>query len=403
MSKETRRIQIVLFFIVSILFFLSMSVYKAFLTPYGQELGFSATQIGLILGAAGTISMLARFPIGVVAQLFPKRRMVMQIGLLINAIPWFIAFLYPQFRVMWFAKGCEGLMAATWVMYTVLYSTYFTEEEIPQSIGVINLASSIGPVLGSNIGGLISSFLGYRYTIITAVGCGVLAFILIFFLKEPDSAPASTVKETVVICKNQVLDLNVWRIGLMATLPMMATYAYMDYITPVVVQDLGGAAGAITMCNNCFRFSCMAASPLVGYFFYKHLGVVKTIATGAIALGIVCLLMPYSPNLIVVYILHVGIGFFFTMNFTMLLSLIIMGVPKETQSTRMGLLQSIYSIGLAFGPMLSGILNDYLPTTQVAWVMGGAVLVVAVFTKLLAPKSLIQALDESKKAEGIQA
>lgn len=396
MSKEERKIQIVLFFIASTLFFVSFTAYESFLQPMGEEMGLSPSQIGLIVGASGMVSMFARFPIGVLSQMFAKRKLVIQLGLFITVVPWIAAFLFPTFSLVWLARALSGLTAATWVMYTVLFSTYFSEEEIPQSISVINIASSIGPIIGTAAGGYVAHLIEYKYSILVAVAAAAINIVLIFFLKEPANASVSTPANALSIAKDQFTDLNVWKIGLMATLPMMATYAYIDYLTPSIITSLGGGAAEIAVAANCFRISCIVASPLVGYFFYKKLGANLTIAVGAIVLGACCVAMPWMTNMMEIYILHFGIGFFFTMNFTMLLSLIIMGVPSEHQTTRMGLLQSIYAIGLGFGPMLSGVLTESLTTAQCAAVMGGACIVLALFTKLLVPKKLLRMKEAEK-------
>lgn len=78
----------------------------------------------------------------------------------------------------------------------------------------------------------------------------------------------------------------------------------------------------------------------------------------------------------------------------MMLALIIMGVPHKYQTIRMGFLQSIYSIGLSIGPMLSGILTTHMSTRNCAFIMGGVVLLLAIFCKWLVPKNLDKVAEE---------
>ena len=89
------------------------------------------------------------------------------------------------------------------------------------------------------------------------------------------------------------------------------------------------------------------------------------------------------------------------MNFTMLLSLIIMGVPREYQTTRMGFLQSFYSIGLWIGPMGSGFITQAMSITHCAYIMGGAVHLIALLTKLLVPKELVK-LKKASTEESVK-
>ena len=381
-ENYNRMVQIVLFFIISTLFFVSISTYSSYITPLANDLGITPTVIGVILGATGMVSMFVRFPIGILSQMFSRRKLVIQLGLLVTVIAFFIAFLAPNAVTLFIAKGVGGLTGATWVMYTVLFSTYFTAEEIPKSIGVINLASSIGPIIGASVGGFVSSLFSYKFSLLAAVVAAAITIILVFFLKEPKVGAAATPKDALH------MDKNVWRIGIIDTIAMMATYAYMDYLTPTIVENLGGGAAEIAITANCFRVFCIISSPLTGTIIYKKLGVTPTIVIGTLGLALSCILMPLAPNLMMVYVLHCCIGFFFTMDCTMMLALIIMGVPHKYQTIRMGFLQSIYSIGLSIGPMLSGILTAHMSIRNCAFIMGGVVLILAIICKWLVPKGL---------------
>ncbi|WP_428259394.1 MFS transporter [Gallibacter sp. Marseille-QA0791] len=387
-ENYNRMVQIVLFFIISTLFFVSISTYSSYITPLANDLGITPTVIGVILGATGMVSMFVRFPIGILSQMFSRRKLVIQLGLLVTVIAFFIAFLAPNAVTLFIAKGVGGLTGATWVMYTVLFSTYFTAEEIPKSIGVINLASSIGPIIGASVGGFVSSLFSYKFSLLAAVVAAAITIILVFFLKEPKVGAAATPKDALHMAKLQLLDKNVWRIGIIDTIAMMATYAYMDYLTPTIVENLGGGAAEIAITANCFRVFCIISSPLTGTIIYKKLGVTPTIVIGTLGLALSCILMPLAPNLMMVYVLHCCIGFFFTMDCTMMLALIIMGVPHKYQTIRMGFLQSIYSIGLSIGPMLSGILTAHMSIRNCAFIMGGVVLILAIICKWLVPKGL---------------
>ena len=124
-ENYNRKVQIVLFFIISVLFFVSISAYSSYVTPFAEGKGMSPAQIGVILGATGMVSMFIRFPIGILAQLFSKRKLVCSLGLLITVVAWLIAFFVPNYATLFIAKGAGGITGATWVMYTVLFSTFF--------------------------------------------------------------------------------------------------------------------------------------------------------------------------------------------------------------------------------------------------------------------------------------
>jgi len=143
-----------------------------FITPYATQLNIPVAQIGLILSVAGFSLLLVRFQVGIIAKMFGKKKVLIQVGLLITFIAWLIAFFFPSTQSLLVGKTVDGLTGATWVLYTVLFSTYFKNEEIPKAIGTIQLASTLGPFIGMNIGGLVSKIWGYEYSFIVAVVAG---------------------------------------------------------------------------------------------------------------------------------------------------------------------------------------------------------------------------------------
>lgn len=384
-----RSVQIVLFFILGVLFFISIAAFDPFITPYATQLNIPVAQIGLILSVAGFSSLLVRFPIGIIAKMFSKKKVLIQAGLLITLVAWLFAFLFPSSQSLLLGKTVDGLTGATWVMYTVLFSTYFKNEEIPKAIGTIQLASTLGPFIGMNIGGFVSKVWGYEYSFIVAVIAAGLGLILSFFIIEPQQTPATTAKQAFSLGKEQLLDKDVWILGLFASVAMMTTYAGRDLLTPIVAGELGGDAIAITILPNLFMIFNSIAAVLSGTFFPKRLGLIRTVAIGALGQGIIAIAIPYSSSLMMLYVLQSFGGFFFSMNITILLSLILIGVPAEVQTSRMGLYQSIYSVGLMIGPMISGFILESTNLKTSYLIIGSAIILMALLSKRLLPAHLL--------------
>lgn len=394
-AANRRRVDIALFFIVSVLFYISISSFDPYITPYANELKIPVSQIGIILSVAGFSSIIVRFPIGVFAEMFTRKKIMVQLGLLLTFVVWLVVFLFPSVSSLFMGKLADGVTGGTWVLYTVLFSTYFRNDDIPKAIGIIQLASTIGPFVGMNIGGTVSELFGYEYSFIVAVIAAGLGIIVLFFIKEPEVAPAVNMKKAWSFGKEQLLDRNVWIFGLFASIAMMTTYAGRDLLTPLMADDLGGGAIALTILPNLFMIFNSIASVLSGAFFPKRLGLIKTIVIGAVGQGIVAIAMPFSTSLIMLYVLQSFGGFFFGMNVTILLALVLMKVSHEVQTSRMGLYQSIYSIGLAIGPMIAGFILEETSLKITYFIMGIAVILVGCFAKKLLPSNML----EEKQAE----
>ena len=386
---STRKLQLILFFIIGVLFFICISSFDPYITPYALQLEILVTQIGLILSIAGATSIIVRFPIGIFAELFKRRKILVQLGLLLTVVCWLLAFMFPSIGTLSFGKIADGVTGGTWVLYTVLFASYFKNDDTPKAMGIIQLASTIGPFIGMNIGGTVSKLFGYEYSFIIAVIAAMLGLFLLLFIKEPEVVSGVNVKTAWSYGKIQFLDKNVWILGIFASVAMMTTYAGTDLLTPIKANKLGGDAIALTILPNLFMIFNSVATALSGFFFRKF-GLVKTVMAGSFGMGLIAILMPFSPSLFILYSLQAGGGFFFGMTVTILLALIIMGVRPEFQTSRMGLYQSIYSIGLMIGPMISGFVLEETSLKTTYCIMAVAVILMGFLSKKLLPVYLTE-------------
>jgi MFS family permease len=114
MNKVQFRLNIILFFIITVLFFISISAFDPFISSYAKDLGISPAVIGSVMGVTGLASMFFRFPLGVFSDMLNKRRLIIQVGLLITIIGWIIAFIEPNATTLyreifgWYNGGYMG-------------------------------------------------------------------------------------------------------------------------------------------------------------------------------------------------------------------------------------------------------------------------------------------------------
>lgn len=390
-----RNLQLILFFIVGVLFFICISSFDPYITPYAMQLGIPVSKIGLVLSIAGAASIVVRFPIGIFAEMFRKRKILVQLGLMLTVVCWLLAFLFPSITTLSFGKIADGVTGGTWVLYTVLFASYFKDEDIPKAMGMIQLASTIGPFIGMNIGGTVAKILGYEYSFIVAVIAAIIGWLLLFLIKEQDVVTGVDARTAWSYGKEQLLDKDVWILGLVASVAMMTTYAGRDLLQPLMVHELGGDAVALTILPNLFMIFNSIATALSGILFQKF-GLVKTVTVGALGQGAIAILMPFSPNLITLYVLQAAGGFFFGMTVTVLLALIIMGVRPEVQTSRMGLYQSIYSVGLTVGPIISGYILEATSLKVTYFILAAAVIVIGCFSRKLLPTHLLHEEEQEQ-------
>ncbi|MFE7083283.1 MFS transporter [Priestia megaterium] len=358
MSNVQFRLNIVLFFIMTVLFFISISAFDPFISSYARDLGISPVLIGNIMGVTGLASMFVRFPVGIFSDLLNKRRLFIQIGLLVTVAGWIIAFINPNATTLYLAKFLDGITGATWVLYTVMFASYFSINNSAKAVAFLALADYVGASMGSIIGGIVANNYGYSYSFLVAVFAAAIALVLTFFLKEKKVEKQGVKHEMKKIIFEQITDKNLWFLSLMAIIALMASFGMRVTFTPLIARDLGANAITLSWLSNVFLIAGGLASWLSGVFLYKKIGLVNTAIIGSFLQFIIAVLTPFAPNITILFCLQAFSGIAFALNFTVLLSLSIINVPEHKQSTRMGLFQSLFSFGMFFGPVLMGILTE---------------------------------------------
>ncbi|RPK06038.1 MFS transporter [Priestia endophytica] len=358
MSNVQFKLNIVLFFIMTVLFFISISAFDPFISSYARDLGISPLVIGNIMGVTGLASMFIRFPVGIFSDLLNKRMLFIQIGLSVTVVGWIIAFINPNATTLYLAKFLDGITGATWVLYTVMFASYFSINNSAKAVAFLALADYVGALMGSLIGGIVANNYGYSYSFLVAVFAASIALVLTFFLKEKKVEKQRRKHEMKKTILEQITDRNLWFLSLMAIIALMASFGMRVTFTPLIASDLGADAITLSWLSNVFLIAGGIATCLSGILFYKKIGLINTAIIGAFLQFVIAILTPFAPNLIILFCLQALSGIAFSLNFTVLLSLSIMNVPEHKQSTRMGLFQSLFSFGMFFGPVLMGILTE---------------------------------------------
>jgi MFS family permease len=392
-KKKNYRSDIVLFFIMSLLFFMSISAFDPFISAFATDIGITPAVVGGIVGVAGLASLFTRLPVGVFSDMFLKRKLFIQIGLLVTIICWTIAFISPSATTLYLGKISDGITGSTWVIYNVMFASFFGVKEAAKAVAILGVASPAGSLIGSTVGGVIASSYGYEYSFLVAVIAAVIALVLSFFVKEKKDPDMNT-KYDMKIFTEQVSDKTIWIIGILATISIMIPFGTRDTFTPLVAVDLGANPFLISWLSNTHLILYGFAAALCAPFFYKKLGLVNTAIYGALLQGLIAVIIPYAPNLVILFILQGFAGIAFGMNFTVLTSLSIHNTPEQKQSTRMGMFQSVYAAGMFAGPVLMGVLTGSFSRAMSFLVIGIVSIICAVLTKFIIKKESNQLKEE---------
>ena len=356
-----RRPEARLFFIISILFFICIHSIDAFLAPMMLEQGIEPQVMGIIMGASGLATLLIRFPLGIISDVVKSRKIFIQISLLLPIFTWPLAWLEPNAVTLYLAKAADGVTAATWVLYNILFIRYFDRKEAPAAVALLALAGPVGVFIGNCIGGLLIHYFENNIAFFLSCVSGLLALVLTTRIHDVhDAVQAPTLKACIAGARKQLSDRSVWLIGILATIVILVPFATRDTLTPIYAEQLGGRAGILSLLSNIHLIFYALAIALCSAVFYKRLGVMKTAVVGIILQVLSTLGIPFTDNWYIIYSLQALAGFSFGMAFAAFMSLSVVNTTPDEQSTRMGLFQTIYSLGMFIGPVIMGVMLQHI-------------------------------------------
>jgi len=356
-----RRPEARLFFLISVLFFICIHSIDAFLAPMMLEQGIEPQVMGMIMGASGLATLIIRFPLGIISDVVKSRKIFIQISLLLPVLTWPLAWLEPNAVTLYLAKAADGVTAATWVLYNILFIRYFDRSEAPAAVALLALAGPVGVFIGNCIGGLLIHYFENNIAFFLSCVSGLVALLLTTRISDVhDPVQAPTLKACIAGARRQLYDRSVWMIGILATVVILVPFATRDTLTPIYAEQLGARAGILSLLSNIHLIFYALAVALCSSVFYKRLGVMKTAIAG-IALQVLSTLgIPLTENLYVIYALQALAGFSFGMAFAAFMSLSVVNTSPDEQSTRMGLFQTIYSLGMFVGPVTMGVMLQHI-------------------------------------------
>ncbi|MGK8932325.1 MFS transporter [Pluralibacter gergoviae] len=367
------------------LFFICIHSIDAFLAPMMLEQGIEPQTMGLIMGASGLATLLIRFPLGIISDVVKSRKIFIQISLLLPIFTWPLAWLEPNAVTLYLAKAADGVTAATWVLYNILFIRYFDRKEAPAAVALLALAGPVGVFIGNCVGGLLIHFFDNNIAFFLSCVSGLLALLLTTRISDVhDAVQAPTLQACITGARRQLADRSVWMLGLLATIVILVPFATRDTLTPVYAEQLGARAGILSLLSNIHLIFYGIAVALCSSVFYRNIGVVKTAVVGIVLQVLSTLGIPFTDNMYVIYGLQALAGFSFGMAFAAFMSLSVVNTAPDEQSTRMGLFQTIYSLGMFIGPVIMGVMLQHINLASGYIVIAALSVVAAVMTPLSA-------------------
>lgn len=357
-----------------------MYIYVPILSPFLSKQDYSLAFIGVVLGIYGFVQLIARFPIGILSDLYKKRKLFVSIGMVCACLSCILFLFSDSWMFPLLARIVAGVCASTWVAFTILYTSFFKEHETAKAMGQVSILIVLGQLIGMVLSGFLSE-LAQGYGPFIAGACfAAIGFLLSLLLIEDKQKVAREHRMSMPLIKTVLKEKSTLKASYLSILAHLILFITMFGFTPLKATELGASGLQLTLLVICFMIP-HALAPLVIGRLNDKLGYTLTAKLAFLLSGITTLSIGFAESLPFLYVTQAINGFSLGILLPIFLVLAIRDVKKEVKATAMGLYQSIYSIGMFSGPFIAGFINDYF-NVNAGFIFGASCAVIALLSLL---------------------
>lgn len=351
----------IMFIISTCFFWFSLYAYVPILSPYAQSLGASYNMIGLIIGSYGFTQMLLRIPLGIISDKINERKIFIIIGIFLTILSSLGMWLFKNPLYLLIFRGLSGGAAASWVTFTVLYSSYFNKNDTSKALGILNSFSFLGQMSATLLGGIVAQKLNIEFTFMLAFIGGLISILFGFQIHEEKSIIKKSIELNDLL--KIIKDKNLLLVSALAIISQLITFGTVYGFTPVNAKIIGANSIQLGILSTLSILPSIFSSAISGTYFTKKIGEKNSIIFSFIIISISCFSIPFINNINILYLSQFIGGFGRGIVFPLLMSLSIKNVNFEKRATAMGFFQSIYGLGMFLGPVIVGFLGSQFNLT----------------------------------------
>ena len=358
------------------LFWFSVYTYPSFLTTYATNtLGATKVLAGMIVGSYGLTQMILRIPLGILSDILKKRKLFVMIGFGLSIVasgglalvaliagkenvPEGLAYAAMIFR------GISGMTAATWVTFSVLYSSSYKGAEVQAAMSRIVVPQTGSQIVAMLLGAQLAGNFGEIWAFLLATAAGVAGLIVMSRVKEqvPTGEPM-TVRGFLEVAKNRELITGT----LLATIYQLVVWATVQGFVQNWARDVIGFTtaqlGFLSVAN---LLPNTILSRFSGTVFAPKFGRKTVLLAGFLCLAGACFLYPKTNSMVSLLLVQALLGSGVGLIMPLTMASAIETVPNAKRGAAMGIYQAIYGAGMFLGPVIAGAVIERFGTGDVA-------------------------------------
>jgi len=359
--------------IATLLFWFSLYTYPSIFSPYLKELKISTGAIGIILGSYGLSQVLFRIPIGIFSDKLRDRKSFIISGLVSSVVSALGLLIFKHPALIFISRMLAGVAASSWVVFSVLYSSYYKQSDSSKAISRIFIFQNTGTMSAMFIGGVVAEKFGWETSFITGGVAALAALLLAAFIKDDikikaDGKKVSSVvfneeknKTSAITIKNLISVINhptLLVVSFLAILMQFNNTATVIGFTPIYAESIGATKLQLGLLTFFSQLPGIFASIVGSKGVYTKIGERKTIVTAFFLTAVFSGIIPLIKTMEMMYLTQFLNGFFRGIIIPVLMGLGIKNIEPGKRATAMGAFQAIYAIGMIAGPAVFGFISQ---------------------------------------------
>jgi MFS family permease len=349
------------------------------LALFARSLGATPTVLGLVVGMSTVTGIFFKAPAGTLSDVYGRRTALLSAVLIFSLMPFAYYFIY-DYRLLIAIRFFHGFATAIYGPVAMAVIMDIAGEKKGQLIGTYSSASILGGMIAAPLGGGLLQWLGgdnpapsvFRQIYLVVGLIGSVSLVLVFVLwrrlpsrVSPDPPSMAEVmrkfrKDVVAVLTDSQVLLTSGMEGVQ-NLTVGALEAFLPIYVTVTAGLTSFHAGILWGVQLVMLF---LARPVMGRISDTY-GRKPLITTGMIICMVSFIFFPTTTD----FMLLVALTLVFGLGESMVTSSTAAMVAEQTRArghgTSMGVFGSLWDIGHASGPILTGLLlsrYDYLPS-----------------------------------------
>ena len=338
----------------------SSTIAKSPVLPlFASYLGASPATVGTVAAVSAFTGVLFSVPVGMLSDRVGRRSMLLCSGLVFATAP----FLYLFVTKLWqlaLVRFYHGLATAAFVPVAMALVADLFHEERGERMGWFSTATLLGrfvaPLAGGALIGVLAHnpSLGYRAVYLLCAIAGVLAFVLILCVREPERAASrhASWAETFsglrsILSKGAILATSGTEAGI------LFAYGTFETFLPLYALKSGLNPYQIGVCLSAQVISLALTKPLMGRLSDRYGRPPQIFAgtlLGAASVGCFALFGTFAALAALSVFFGVAMS-----TLTSATSAYIADLSGTARGSAMGMLGSIMDIGHTSGPIVAGV------------------------------------------------